>query len=184
MASSSVRSRREHDVDMDAVPAPLRARLGPEATLGLLDLLDRSHREARDAVISGCTDRFERRVVEEASGLRVQTAQVEGALRQDMAELGANLRQEMAQLGADLRQEMAQLGADLRQEMAQLGASLRQEMAEMRVSLRDDIGRMGSDLRAEMATSRVELFKWCFLFWIGQVLAIGGLMGVMLRLMR
>ena len=43
---------------------------------------------------------------------------------------------------------------------------------------------MGSDLRAEMASSRVELFKWCFLFWIGQVLAIGGLMGVMLRLMR
>jgi hypothetical protein len=35
-----------------------------------------------------------------------------------------------------------------------------------------------------MATGRIELFKWCFLFWIGQVLAIGGLMGVMLRLAR
>ena len=158
---------------MDAVPVPLRAHLGPDATEGLLELLDLSHREARDAVISACIDRFERRVVEEVSGMRVQTAQVEGVLRQDMAHLEASLRQEMAHLGASLRQEMTQLGA-----------GLRQEMAEMRASLRDEIGRMGSDLRAEMASSRVELFKWCFLFWIGQVLAIGGLMGVMLRLMR
>ena len=169
---------------MDAVPVPLRAHLGPDATEGLLELLDLSHREARDAVISACIDRFERRVVEEVSGMRVQTAQVEGVLRQDMAQLGASLRQEMAQQGANLHEEITQLGASLRQEMTQLGASLRQEMAEMRASLRDEIGRMGSDLRAEMASSRVELFKWCFLFWIGQVLAIGGLMGVMLRLMR
>ena len=74
---------------------------------------------------------------------------------------------------ADLRQEMATMRADLRQEMATMGAELRQEMATM-----------GADLRQEIATGRVDLFKWCFLFWIGQVLAITGIMGVMLRVMR
>lgn len=127
-------------MDVESVPPVLRMHLGHDATLGLLELLDVSHREARDAVILACTERFERRLVEEVSGLRVQ---------------------------------MAQFDSSIRQEMAQLGADLRREMGEMRIALRE-----------EMATSRVELFKWCFLFWIGQVLAIGGMMGVLLRVMR
>ena len=155
------------------MPAVLRARLGSEATAGLLDLLDASHREARADVIIACTERFDRRLVEEVSGLRVQIAQVESGIRQDMAQQGASLREEMAHLRASLREEMAQLGASLREEMAQLGASLREDMAQLGTSLREDI-----------ATGRVELFKWCFLFWVGQVLAIGGMLSVVLRVMR
>jgi hypothetical protein len=135
-----VEVRKDHAVDVQIVPSALRARLGPDATAGLVDLLDLSQRETRDAVMAACTERFERRLVEEVSKVRV-----------DLAHLGAALREEMAVMRADLRQEIAVLGAGLRQ---------------------------------DMAAGRVELFKWCFLFWIGQVLAIGGLMGVMLRLVR
>lgn len=173
MASSSSRSWKERVVEIDAVPAALRMRLGHDATLGLLEVLDLSHREAREAVIHACTERFERRLVGEVAAVRVQMAQFESSIRQDMAQLRADLQQDMAQLRADLRQEMAHLGAHLRQEMAQLDASLRREMSDM-----------GIGLRQEIATGRVELFKWCFLFWIGQVIAIGGMMGVMLRVMR
>jgi hypothetical protein len=116
-------------MEFEAVPAVLRARLGPEATGGLLELLDVSHREAREDVITACTERFDRRLVEEVSGLRVQIAHVESRIRQDMAQLGASLRE-------------------------------------------------------DIATGRVDLFKWCCLFWVGQVLAIGGMLSVVLRVMR
>jgi hypothetical protein len=102
-------------------------------------------------VIAACTGRFERRLVEEISSLRLE-----------MAQQGSGLRLEMAQQGAGLRVEMAQQGADLRQEMNQLAAGL----------------------RAEMAAGRVELIRWSFLFWVGQVIAIGGVMGVLLRTLR
>jgi hypothetical protein len=127
-------------MDLGQVPAALHARLGDDATTGLLQLLDRSHREAKQQLISACTGRFERRLVEEVSGLRVQ--------------------------------------------IAQLGAELRQQMAAMRADLRQEIATMSADLRQEMAAGRVDLFKRCFLFWIGQVLAISGIVGVMLRVMR
>jgi hypothetical protein len=39
-------------------------------------------------------------------------------------------------------------------------------------------------LRQEIATGQVELIKWCFLSCVGQVLAVEGMMGVMLRLAR
>ena len=106
-----VRSGRDARVEIGAVPAPLRTRLGENATVGLLELLELAHRESREAVINACAERFERRLVEEISGLRVQIAQ-------------------------------------------------------------------------EMATVRVELLKWCFLFWVGQLLVVGSMIGVMLRLVR
>ena len=79
-----------------SVPAALQTRLGPEATGGLLQLLHRAHLEGRNDVIAACTERFERRLVEETSGLRVQLSQVESSLRQVIANMGSDLRAEIA----------------------------------------------------------------------------------------
>jgi hypothetical protein len=171
-------------MQFDWVPAALHTRLGDEATTALIQLLDRSHREARQDLISACTERFDRRLVEEASGLRIQIAQLGAELRQEMAAKGAELRQEMTAMRADLRQEMAAMGADLRNEIAAMGGDVRKEMAAMGSDLRKEIAWMGGDLRQEIAAGRVDLFKWCFIFWIGQVVTISTAVGVMLRLMR
>jgi len=182
-------------MDIDAVSAPLRERLGPEATGGLLDLFDLARSEWRNDLIAACTDRYERRLAEEIAGVRVQIAQVEASLRteiaqtgagirQEMAQMGAGIRQEMAQMGAGMRQEMAEMGAQIRQDMAQMGAQIRQETGKMGAQIRQEMGEMGSGIRTDMATGRVELFKWCFLFWIGQVVAVSTIVGLMLRLMR
>jgi hypothetical protein len=97
-------------MEIAEVPPALHGRLGLEATAGLLHVLERSHHEARADVVTACTERFERRLVEETSSLRVQIANVETALRGDMA--------------------------------------------------RD----------------RVEFIKWSFMFWIGQVLVLIGML--------
>ena len=149
-------------MDFDAVPATLRERLGTEATGGLLSLFDIARSEWKADLIAACTERYERRLSEEMAGVRVQIAQVEASLRTEIAQMDASIRQDMAQMGASIRQDMAQMGASIRQDMAQMGAGIRNDMA----------------------TGRVGLFKWCFIFWIGQVLAITGIMGVMLRLFR
>lgn len=138
-------------MDVEAVPPALREQLGNDATTGLLALLARSHEEERATVIAACTERFERRLVEEIAGVRVQIANVEGSLRTEIAETRATLREEMAQMGASIRQDMAEMGASIRQ---------------------------------EIATGRVELIKWCFLFWIGEVMVVLTAMGVVVRLVR
>ncbi|HXG54175.1 MAG TPA: hypothetical protein VNJ03_02235 [Vicinamibacterales bacterium] len=112
------RAGKEGSMEIDEVSVALQGRLGAEATGGLLQLLDHSHREARDDVIVACTERFERRLVEEMSSLRVQIAQVEATLR------------------------------------------------------------------GEMAAGRVEFIKWSFIFWIGQVLAMIGMVSILLRPLR
>jgi len=122
-----------------AVPVALAERLGESGSAALAEMFEANNRACADAVMTQSAERFERRLVEETSKLRV---------------------------------EMAQMGASLRQEMAQLGGSLRQEIAELRGDLREDI-----------AAGRFELLKWAFLFWVGQVVSVVGLVGLMLRTM-
>jgi hypothetical protein len=57
-------------MDVEAVPPALREQLGGDATAGLLALLARSHEEERATVIAACTERFERRLVEEIAGVK------------------------------------------------------------------------------------------------------------------
>jgi hypothetical protein len=102
-------------VPTTSVPIALRERLGHDATLDLIDLLETSNREWRDRVLSVVTERFERRLTEDISALRLE--------------------------------------------------------------FHDGL----AGLRGEMATTRVELLKWSFLFWVGQVAAIAGLLAFMLR---
>lgn len=53
---------------------------------------------------------------------------------------------------------------------------LAQETSKIRVELHDGL----AGVRQEMATTRVELLKWSFLFWVGQVAAVAGLLAYLL----
>ena len=53
---------------------------------------------------------------------------------------------------------------------------LTEEMSALRLEMHQGFAA----LRQEDATTRVELLKWSFLFWIGQVAAIAGLLAYML----
>jgi hypothetical protein len=84
------------------IPTALRARLGDDATFGLIELLGTERRDWSQHVLSAAADRFERRLAEECSALR-----------------------------------------------------------------------------QEIVNTRVDLLKWSFVFWIGQVAAMAGLLSYM-----
>jgi hypothetical protein len=98
----------------------LHARLGQEGAAGLLELLETARQEWTAEVVGAVGERFERRLVQETSAVRVE-----------MAQLGAGLRQEMAEMRADLLQG----DASLRLEMREGFATIRQEMADQRFEL-------------------------------------------------
>jgi hypothetical protein len=101
------------------VPAAFRNRLGDDATFGLIELLDTERKDWSEQVLNVAADRFERRLTEGTSSLRV----------------------------------------------------------ELREVLHDGL----LSVRQELATTRVEMLKWSFLFWAGQVAAMAGLLAFMLR---
>jgi hypothetical protein len=57
-------------------------------------------------------------------------------------------------------------------------------MTACEARLRQNMMDGSSHLRHAMAHTRVERLKWSFMFWIGQVVAIGGLVSIMLVMVR
>ena len=104
------------------IPAALRTQLGDEATFGLIELLDTERKDWSEQVLGGAGDKFERRLSEEITALRV----------------------------------------------------------EMRNALHDGL----TAVRQELSITRVEMLRWSFVFWIGQVAAIAALLAFMLRGVR
>ena len=174
----------------DVSPA-LQDRLGAEATAGLLDLFNTARQEWTTDVTTAVVERFERRLLAETSDIRVAVAHSEAALRLEIAGLrgemregNASLRQEMTHSHASLRQEMTEGLAGLRQEMRDGFSGLRQEMIATISGLRQEMTGADAALRQDMVAGRFELVKWCFAFWVGQVVAIAAVVGVMFRFIR
>ena len=149
-------------MDVEDVSPSLRERLGPDATVGLLELLESSRMEWARDVTNQAVEQFERELVRQISGLR----------------------SEMRDGDAALRTEIRALDAALRTEIREGDAALRLEMRDMGVAIAREIAALGSTLRQEMANQRVELLKWSFAFWIAQFFSLGGLMAILLRSFR
>jgi hypothetical protein len=58
------------------VPAALMERLGDKGSAGLTEMLDDHKRDSTDYVLEKTAERFERRLVEETSKIRVDMAQM------------------------------------------------------------------------------------------------------------
>ena len=67
------------------VPAALRNRLEDDATFGLIELLDKERKEWSEQVLSVAADRFERRLTQEISMLRVEFHDDLNGIRQELA---------------------------------------------------------------------------------------------------
>ena len=173
MASSSGRSCPEEKTAVvpNRLPPELRERLGDEAALGLLELLESERAEWSERVPSVAADRFERRLAEQIAGVRVELSAVRADIVRELDEGLGSIRQELATVRVETRQELATARAETRQELhAGLG------------SFRQDLHAGLGLLRQELANARVETLRWSFLFWVGQVAAMAGLLALMFRL--
>jgi hypothetical protein len=152
---------------MARMGAALRKHLGEDGSADL----DEFVREAGAEWKKDVTDHLSTQLALLASR-ELLTNQV-SAVRMDMTAEFAKVRQEMAEGFAQIRKEMAEGLAQVRTEMAEGLAQVRTEMAEG-----------FAQIRKEMADQRVELLRWTFLFWIGQVAATAAIISLALRYAR
>lgn len=62
--------------------------------------------------------------------------------------------------------------------------AVRAEIGSVRTDLTHALSDGLTSVRQELSTTRTEMLKWSFLFWVGQVAAIAGLLAFMLRGVR
>ena len=119
--------------------------------MGLVDMNDRD----RDELLSAATDRFERRLAEECGQTRAEI----GDLRTEVGRLHIEMTRQIA----DVRLEVADVHLQV--------ADTRQEISKARLDFTEQFGVF----RASAETRHSELLKWAFVFWLGQAMAVAGL---------
>jgi iron-sulfur cluster repair protein YtfE (RIC family) len=100
---------------------PLREKLGDDGVDSLIELINQSRSEQKNDILEYVAEKFERRLSEEISGLKV----------------------------------------DMLEKISTVEVKLEKTKAE---------------LLAEIAKAKAELIKWMFIFWIGQLGAILGIL--------
>ena len=166
---------------MAAAVRALREKLGDDAMGGLQTFVDDAGQKWKDEVLALATERFNRHLGEEIGALRLDMTKEFAAARVETAKEFSAVRVEMAAMRTELRVEMAAMRTELRVEMAAMGTELRSEMAAIRSELRSEMAAMGAGLRTEMAATHFSMLKWAFVFWIGQLAAMSGIMALLLR---
>jgi len=87
------------------------------------------------------------------------------ATKPDLVGLQAGVEKHVTEVRSSLERQIAELRADVERQIAELRAEVEKEIAELR-----------ADLQRQIAEGRADLIRWMFLFWIGQVAVLFGLM--------
>jgi hypothetical protein len=135
-----------------AVPEPLQRALGADGAPALVSLLNEVGLAVRASVTALAVERFERRLAEEL-----------GRLRAELHEHVSGLR--------------AEFHAALHAEVGSLRAELHEQVGTLRAGLHEQLG----SVRAAMLGSEARITRWMFVFWVGQ---IGALLGILFAFFR
>ena len=110
-------------------------------------------------------------------------AAVPAALRQKLGEEGTFALVEVVQdARRDWRDDVLAIAADrFERRLTDEVGRLRTEMAHLRSEMREEMVRMDSGLRQEISSTRTEILRWSFVFWIGQLAAMAGLLSFMMK---
>ncbi|MCG6551089.1 MAG: hypothetical protein L7F77_02080 [Candidatus Magnetominusculus sp. LBB02] len=140
------------------IPRSIRERLGDEASEAFATLINDVDIGARKDAIAIAEERFERRLVEENSKLRLE-------IRTEIGKLNDRISFEIGKLNERISFEIGNVNERISFEISKVNERISEESGKLRV----DIERTGK-----------ENIKWMFLFWIGQIAAMAAIIKFLL----
>jgi hypothetical protein len=183
-----------------SIPKILKEKLGEEATEALVEVMNRNGEENKQSVIDIATQRYEASLAREIgglrsemydgfgtlrgeiheglAGLRTEMYQGFGAIRSEMHDEIGGLRTEMDEKIGGLRGEMHEGLAGLRSEMYEGFAGLHSEIAETKIHFENRLTNEISSVRTDMAKNQSNTIRWMFIFWVGQIGALIGILSI------
>lgn len=159
-----------------AIPKPLREKLGEEATASLIEVMNAHGRENKESIIDLAEQRFETRVVKSETGIREDMTRMEAGIREDMMKMEAGIREDMTKMESSLREEIVNVRKDVAAVEGRFNEKLSGEISNLREEMiRSDLS-LKDELKEEIHKHGIANIKWMFVFWIGQIGVILGIL--------
>ena len=105
------------------------------------------------------------------------------ALREKLGEEGSDaLIDIINRAQGDKKTDVIRLvGEKFERRLSEEIAGVNHRMERLRVELKEDNANLRAELKADNANIRADLIKWMFIFWVGQVAAILGILFAFFR---
>jgi len=116
---------------------------------------------------------FEQRIAELEARLGVRFAEFRSEFEQRIAELEARLDVRYAEIDAQFR--------DLRNYVDQRFAEIDARFRELRKYVDQRFAEQNAKIEAQFQTQRSEMIKWMFVFWVGTLVPLAGLIVLLAR---
>ncbi|MBO8132133.1 MAG: hypothetical protein H0Z29_11620 [Candidatus Marinimicrobia bacterium] len=136
------------------VKKPLREKLGDDGIEALVELINEAQKETKNNVIQFVEEKFEKRLSEELAKVRVElTGRIEG-------------------VRTELKSEIESLRSEMKSEIENLRSEMKSEIE----GLRTNDERIKTELIERIEKKHSDTVKWMFIFWVGQIGAILGIL--------
>ena len=149
-----------------SIPKPLREKLGEDGSDALVQMLNQYESETKQSIFDAAELRFEKKLTEEISGVRIEITECEKRLENKLTEEISGVRIEIAECEKRFEKRLSEEISGVRVDIT----DLRRDMVENDAMLRTDIHK-----------SKTDTIKWMFIFWIGQ---IGALLGILFAVFK
>ncbi|GER93626.1 hypothetical protein A45J_1374 [hot springs metagenome] len=152
------------------IPKALRDKLGDEAAESFAVLLKEVEHEGRKDALVLAEERFERRLSEEAASLRVKISEVK-----------AELETKISEVKTDLEAKISEVEERFERRLSEEVASLRVKISEVKAELETKISEVKAELEAKISEVKVDIIKWMFIFWAGQIVVLIAILQIFFR---
>jgi uncharacterized phage infection (PIP) family protein YhgE len=164
-----------------SIPKGLRERLGDDGVDALVEVLSQVEASARDASILVVEERFERRVSEEGAKINMriteEVTKIDNRITEEVAKVNNRMTEEVAKINNRITEEVTKLRAELRAEISKLDNRITEEVTKINNRITEEVAK----LRVEVSRVQSNLIKWMFIFWLGQV---GAMIGILFAFFR
>ncbi len=112
------------------------------------------------------------------------TVEQRAATKSDLERNSGELREEIRRVEGELREEIRRVEGKLREEIRQVEVKLREEINQLDGKLQTTESALRREIhqvREDMQSMKADLIKWSFVFWVGAVAALSGVMFALLR---
>lgn len=137
------------------VPKVLREKLGEEGADALVELINLANSQTKADVLTFVEEKFERRLSEELGKLNERLTTVEEKFDRRLSE------------------ELGKVNERITAEISKLNERLTIEIGKVNVEF--------AKVRQEMAELKAGLIRWMFIFWVGQ---LGAILGILFAFFR
>ena len=150
------------------VKKPLREKLGDDGAEALVELINEAQKETQNNVIKFVEEKFEKRLSEELAKVRVEIAEVKTELIERIENSRSEMKSDIESLRTELKSDIAELRSEMKSDIE----SLRTNDEKVKTELIERI----EALKTNDEKVKSELIRWMFIFWVGQIGAILGIL--------